>query len=143
MRDEMAALRTETNEGTDLEALPGTKAALLTLALAIERHGVQLNVTASGANLSTDPMFALRVLHPPALGIAGTDNANSVVLEMEYRDHRVLLTGDLEKGGITRLLDNDRRHYDVLQAPHHGSANNNRPRWPRGRARLGLCCAAA
>jgi len=125
MRDEMHALRAETKEGTDLEALPGTKAALLTLALAIERHAVQLNVTASGANLSTDPSFTLRVLHPPALGITGTTNANSIVLELEYRDRRILLTGDLEKGGITRLLDNDRRHYDVLQAPHHGSANNN------------------
>lgn len=129
MRDEMNALRVSTSEGTDLAALPGTKAALLMLALAIERHGVQLNVAASGANLSTDPTFALRVLHPPALGITGTTNANSIVLEMEYQSRRVLMTGDLEKGGIERLLSNnltngDRRHYDVLQAPHHGSANN-------------------
>jgi competence protein ComEC len=125
MRDELLQVRALASEGDGLAALPGTKAALLMLALAIERHGVQLNVTSSGANLSTDPSFALRALHPPALGISGTDNANSIVLELEYRDRRVLLTGDLEKGGITRLLNNDRRHYDVLQAPHHGSANNN------------------
>ncbi len=127
MRDELNQVLAEAaSGGTNSEpSISGTKGALLMLAQAIKQHGVQLNVTASGANLSTDPSFALRTLHPPALGISGSDNANSVVLELEYRDHRVLLTGDLEKGGITRLLNNDRRHYDVLQAPHHGSPNNN------------------
>ena len=125
MRDELDQVRAEASQSDDLATLPGTKAALLMLARAIERYGVQLNVTSNGANLSTDPSFALRVLHPPALGISGSTNANSIVLELKYRGRRVLLTGDLEKGGITRLLDNDRRHYDVLQAPHHGSANNN------------------
>lgn len=125
MRDELNKVLKEASEQDNLEALPGTKAALFMLAQAIERHGVQLNVTSSGANLSTDPNFALRVLHPPALGVEGDDNANSIVLEMEFRDRRVLLTGDLQKAGIARLLNNDRRHYDVLQAPHHGSPNNN------------------
>jgi competence protein ComEC len=129
MREELDQVRAEASRNADLSSLPGTKAALLMLARAIEQHGVQLSVTSSGANLSTDPSFALRVLHPPALGIPGTTNANSIVLELEYQERRVLLTGDLEKGGIERLLSSnlthgDRRHYDVLQAPHHGSANN-------------------
>jgi competence protein ComEC len=126
MREELNKLRDDAakSDSENPTPLPGTKAALLLLAQSIEHHGVQLNVIASGANLSTDPAFALRTLHPPPLGVEGNDNANSVVLELEYRGRRVLLTGDLEKGGIARLLDNDRRHYDVLQVPHHGSVNN-------------------
>jgi competence protein ComEC len=127
MRAELNLLRDQNaqNSAHQLAPVPGNKAALFMLALAIEQHGVQLNVAAEGMNLSTDPAFVLRTLHPPALGIDGSDNANSIVLELEHQDHRVLLTGDLEKGGISRLLKNDRRHYDVLQAPHHGSSNNN------------------
>ncbi len=68
----------------------------------------------------------MRILHPPWGGVTNkNDNANSVVLEIEHRGKRLLLTGDLEKEGMTTLLKNEPKHYDVLLAPHHGSPANN------------------
>jgi competence protein ComEC len=65
------------------------------------------------------------VLHPPPEGVRGTDNANSIVLETTYRGRRILLTGDLEDGGLARVIELPPRDIDVLLAPHHGSAKSS------------------
>jgi competence protein ComEC len=64
------------------------------------------------------------VLHPPKTGVVGNDNAQSVVLSVEYHGRRVLLTGDLEGAGMQRLLAMPRMDCDILLAPHHGSARS-------------------
>ena len=65
-----------------------------------------------------------------------SDNARSVVLELTYGAHRVLLTGDLEQEGLAELLAELPRRCDILMAPHHGS-RNSRPadvmQWARPR----------
>lgn len=77
------------------------------------------------------------VLHPPPEGVGGTDNANSLVVAVEFLGKRILLPGDLESPGMEMLLAEAPRHYDVVMAPHHGSLHSNphgfaawsTPRW--------------
>lgn len=67
------------------------------------------------------------ILHPPPQGVDGNDNAQSIVIELLILGRRLLLTGDLEAAGLQRLLERGRTHYDVILAPHHGSARSNPP----------------
>jgi competence protein ComEC len=67
------------------------------------------------------------VLHPPPEGVPGNDNARSIVIDLEARGRRLLLTGDLEGTGLDRLLVRPKTRYDVILAPHHGSARSNPP----------------
>ena len=61
-------------------------------------------------NLETPAMIrfgaetTVRVLHPLPEGVRGNDNANSVVLLIEYAGRRLLLTGDLLGDGLDQLL---------------------------------------
>ncbi len=71
-----------------------------------------------------------RVLHPPA-EFGGTDNEQSLVLAVEYRGKRILLTGDVEGAGLRRLLATESFPVDVLIAPHHGSRRANPPELAR------------
>ncbi|MGC4003592.1 MAG: hypothetical protein QM811_10865 [Pirellulales bacterium] len=62
----------------------------------------------------------------------GNDNANSLTLEIERDDRRILLTGDLEGAGMRRVLSRPPRDELVLTAPHHGSATTTRANSPLG-----------
>jgi competence protein ComEC len=79
----------------------------------------------------------VRVLHPlphDAHGPPATDNANSIVLSIEFAGRRVLLPGDLEGPGLASLLQTTTAPYDVIMAPHHGSVHSQPPtfaRWAR------------
>jgi competence protein ComEC len=76
------------------------------------------------------------VLHPPADGPDGNENARSLVLLVQHAGHRLLLTGDLEGPGLERVLRLPPVQVDVLQAPHHGSRAANTPEladWARPR----------
>ena len=105
---------------------------------AIDRHGVPIREVAGRR-----PPAGRRRLHagsaPPAAGaaIVGSDNANSLVLAVEYLGRRILLPGDLESPGLDDVLAEEPMRCDVLLAPHHGSRKSNspalaawcRPRW--------------
>jgi competence protein ComEC len=65
------------------------------------------------------------VLHPPPQGVAGNDNAQSLVIDVVARGRRILLTGDLEGAGLERVLAQRPLNCDVLSAPHHGSVRSN------------------
>lgn len=73
------------------------------------------------------PDVRIEVLHPPRQGIEGSDNANSLVLEITYQGRRILLTGDLEPPGLEAVLQERPRDCDVLMAPHHGSGGSDPP----------------
>lgn len=87
--------------------------------------------------LRFDAEIVCRVLHPAANEFLSSDNANSIVLSIEYAGRRLLLTGDLERDGLLRLLTWPSQPCDVLLAPHHGSLGANttdlarwaRPKW--------------
>ncbi len=64
----------------------------------------------------------LRVMHPPAQRVRGSDNANSLVLVIEAGSTPLVLPGDLEPPGTESLLVQPRpRGGGVMMAPHHGS----------------------
>ena len=61
------------------------------------------------------------VLHPLTRGVPGSDNANSIVLEVSFQGRRLLLPGDLESPGLEDVLAEMPRDVDIVMAPHHGS----------------------
>jgi competence protein ComEC len=69
----------------------------------------------------------IEVLHPPREGVFGRDNANSLLLAVEFAGRRILLPGDLESPGIERVMADPPLDCDVLLAPHHGSESSDPP----------------
>lgn len=63
------------------------------------------------------------VLWPPANG-GGSDNNNSVVLQIRFGEHAILLTGDIEKAA-ERALAQQNLKADVVKVPHHGSKTSS------------------
>lgn len=53
------------------------------------------------------------------------DNANSIVLLIEFAGCRILLPGDLESPGLDDVLAEEPIDVDVAMAPHHGSARSS------------------
>ena len=108
---------TPTFEAKATEAVRHTRAEL-------RRRGIPIRTVKSGDRLTTG-VVELRVLHPPAMGPEGNENARSLVLEVRHAGHSILLTGDLEGPGLEMVLRLERRRFDVLMAPHHGSPRAN------------------
>ena len=105
------------------EGLGGVRAA-------IDRHKINVVESSAGDQLSdllpgtiADRRSApILVLHPPRSGVAGNDNANSLVLRFDVGPRVLLLPGDLEPPGTSSLISRDRPPSGaVLMAPHHGS----------------------
>lgn len=101
--------------------------AMRTLLAAIRAARVPLRETWSGDRLRVRGGCLLEVWHPTRGGVLGGDNANSLVLDVEYLGRRILLTGDLESPGLDDLLAESPCHCDVILTPHHGSARSNPP----------------
>jgi competence protein ComEC len=90
-----------------------------------EESGVSLVFIAQGDRLSLDSAVTMKILQPVAATSYDSDNAASVVLEIEFQGRRILLTGDLDEDGLEELLKQPARKVDVLLAPHHGSTAAN------------------
>ncbi len=80
-----------------------------------------IRVLKQGDQLMTSDGIRTEVLHPPAKGIPGSDNANSIVLCIRLGSKRILLTGDMESAGLESLLKQPAVHQQIIMAPHHGS----------------------
>ena len=94
---------------------------------ALDRSGVPVRTVRAGDRLATGPRTQVEVYHPPARGMLGSDNANSLVLLVEHEGRRILLPGDIESPGIEAILAEEPIDCDVLMAPHHGSLRSNSP----------------
>lgn len=94
---------------------------------ALVASAVPIREISAGDQLRSTADCTLAVLHPPARGTLGSDNSNSIVLEVNYRGRRLLLPGDLESPGLDELLAEEPRDCDVVLAPHHGSAHSDPP----------------
>jgi competence protein ComEC len=111
----------------------GRGRALEALRTALDQSGIPLREVWSGDRLRLGGGATAEVLHPPRTGVFGSDNANSIVLALEYENRRVLLTGDLEPPGLEDVMAEVPTDCDVLLAPHHGSASSDQalPSGPR------------
>lgn len=100
-----------------------TPGARLTLE-AIGRRGTATRILQAGHVEEVDGV-RLEVLHPPAQGPEGKENARSLVLAISFQGRTILLTGDLEEPGLSMVLRQVPPSVAVLQAPHHGSPDSN------------------
>jgi competence protein ComEC len=103
----------------------GRAPAVAELRAAMNEHGVPIREIYDGLRLATNAQATVKVLHPPQVGLPGSDNANSIVLAIEHASHRLLLTGDLETPGLEEVLIRDSLDCDVVLAPHHGSLRSS------------------
>ncbi len=94
---------------------------------AIRRERVPVRELHSGMEFRTAAGHPWgRCLHPPMLPVAGSDNANSLVLRIDHRGRTILLPGDLEMPGSEHLLRHSRPPPGgMLMAPHHGSVQED------------------
>lgn len=84
--------------------------------------GVPWQSVRRGALVREAPGTRLEVLHPPPGGMPGGGNEQSLVMKLTRGRASVLLTGDLEEGGLPWLLrDPASLRAQVLKVPHHGS----------------------
>ncbi len=101
--------------------------AVRALGDAILRAGVPLREIAAGDRLCGGDGCRIEVVHPTRRGVFRSDNANSIVLAIEYEGKRLLLTGDLESPGLEDVVAEEPWPCDVLLIPHHGSLRSNAP----------------
>jgi competence protein ComEC len=91
------------------------------LIAAAEKAGTRLTALVAGDFVPLGQRVRASVLHPAAQSNFQGDNANSIVLLLEYEGRRLLLPGDLEGDGLATLLALPPVPVNVLLAPHHGS----------------------
>lgn len=91
----------------------------------IGQRQIPLKPISAGQRLRAHPEVEIAVLHPTRKGVLGRDNANSVVLLVEYHGRRILLPGDLESPGTEAVTQEIPIECDVVMAPHHGSRHSN------------------
>lgn len=101
--------------------------AVAELRAALAKHKVPVREVFVGERVRADGDCRVEVLYPPRHGIAGSENANSLVLAVEYCGRRIVLPGDLETPGLNDMLIDEPQPCEVLMAPHHGSRQNNPP----------------
>ena len=94
------------------------------LQAAVHSQDVEFREVFANLALSMQRGLRIEILHPPAQSVADSDNANSIVLLLEFAGRRILLPGDIEGLGLARLLQSDPMDCDVAMAPHHGSPNS-------------------
>jgi competence protein ComEC len=101
--------------------------AIDALRTALDDAGLRVHEVWSADLLRTAGSATIEVLHPPRRGVLGSDNANSIVLSIDFQGRRLLLTGDLESPGLEDVTAEEPLDCDVLLAPHHGSVSSDPP----------------
>ncbi|MGB1706780.1 MAG: ComEC/Rec2 family competence protein [Rubripirellula sp.] len=107
------------------------ESALIPIRKVIEHYQIELWET-HGSSVSSQPLKSgpsdypfpqtFQILHPPFTRLAGSDNANSLVLHLCWRGRSMILPGDLEPPGTAMLVNRPRPNAGgILMAPHHGS----------------------
>lgn len=107
----------------------------------VQTERVPIETVQIGDRLQIDPNVSVRILHPGTERYE-SDNADSIVLEIEYAGRRILITGDLEKEGLQQLMTQPTEPVDVMLSPHHGSLIANPPEfaeWAKPRYVVASC----
>ena len=89
----------------------------------LSKGGIAMSTWSAGHASEAGVHPHWRVLHPSKDWRGRSDNANSLVLQIERGGKRVLLPGDLEKDGLLNLVEFPKRPVHILMAPHHGSSS--------------------
>lgn len=114
----------------------GGDSSLDVLESSIDRVDVKRRQLVAGDGFQNHGV-TVRVLHPVKSAVTSSDNANSLVLHLEYLGRQILLTGDIEEDGLLALLEQPSIDVDLAMAPHHGSIRSqpklfcewSRPEW--------------
>ena len=99
------------------------------LVAAIQERGIPVEPIESGDVIDLGAGLTLTARLPEPGDLSGTDNARSVVLDVTRDGWTLLLTGDLEREGLTKLLRLDPPDPPIaaIIAPHHGGRTSNPP----------------
>lgn len=87
----------------------------------IKANAIRIESVNSPQELTLDPGCPTAILHPSSEFQGVSDNANSIVLLIKYRHQSLLLPGDLEHDGLSRVVSGPEKEISVMMAPHHGS----------------------
>lgn len=104
-----------------------SQAEVARVASALTRYRIPCKTIGAGERLLIDPQVECDILHPTRTFQPERDNAASIVLRLNYRGQRLMLTGDLERNGLKTLLASPRQPCEVLVVPHHGGRTSNPP----------------
>jgi competence protein ComEC len=89
------------------------------------RKGIDIATVWRGLNLKTGSGAKIRVLNPSPYVARGSDNAQSIVLEISACGRTLILPGDLEPPGLQYVLQMESLDADVALLPHHGSMGSD------------------
>lgn len=98
------------------------------------KRGVQVVKVKRGDHFQLDDVN-FTILHPTRTYKTTSKNDKSIVMEMDYEDFSMLLTGDVEEAGETFMLEGSMQkestlhEVDVLQVAHHGSDSSSSQRF--------------
>jgi competence protein ComEC len=103
----------------------------------LECRQIPIQELRAGDRLAAGDGVAIEVWHPAVVDASRSDNANSLVLSVEYAGTAMLLTADIETPGLEDLLAEQPRAWHLVTAPHHGAglqqqiafADWARPEW--------------
>lgn len=98
--------------------------ALRVLKDAVAKVGVPMREIAVGNTLASGDDSRISILHPPPDGMGATENADSILLAVDWHGRRFLTTGDLAPPGLETVVAEPTRPFDVAMVPHHGSATS-------------------
>lgn len=88
----------------------------------IDEKNIPYSVAARGQYINLSPDITIRVLSPPASGLAGDLNQNSIVLKIGYGNVSFLLMGDAGFAAERNLMATDQSlNSTVLKVGHHGT----------------------
>jgi competence protein ComEC len=101
-----------------------------------KEKNVKIYPVKRGDEIVLDKDVMMKVLHPDKTLIQSSRddvNNNSLVLLMDYKDKRLLWTGDIEAEAENMIMDQYARlDVDVVKVPHHGSVYSSTERWIEG-----------
>ncbi|MBX7102785.1 MAG: ComEC/Rec2 family competence protein [Gemmataceae bacterium] len=92
----------------------------------LTQTGVPTRVVKAGDRFEAGEV-SFDVIHPPAVGPAGPENARSLVCVIGHRGRTIVLTGDLDMDGRAEVMRRRPMAMDVWLAPHHGGKSANPP----------------
>ena len=95
----------------------------------VREKQIQVVIVKRGNIINIEKDVRIRILFPGKELIAKNIlNNNSLVAKLEYKDFKMLFTGDIEavaEQELLKMYSNDELKADILKVPHHGSKSSS------------------